>query len=145
MEDTEKVEKEYEIGVLVRKEDDIPEVRRVVEQHGGKFASDFQAKRVALAYPIKREKEAVFAFSRFKTEPTEAKRLEHDLETTNVVLRSLITVPFKISRRDAVGAGKRRMQAASRPSTSVPQSNASSSMHVLSNEALTKKIEEMLQ
>ena len=143
MEDTEKVKKEYEIGVLVRKEEDIPEVRRVVEQHGGEFAADFQAKKIALAYPIKHEKEAVFAFSRFKTEPTEAKRLENDLETTNVVLRSLITVPFKISRRDAVGAGKRRLQA-SRQSAPVPQASAPA-VHTLSNEALTKKIEEMLQ
>lgn len=129
---------------MVRKEEDIPEVKRVVEQRGGEFASDFQAKRIALAYPIEHEKDAVFAFARFKTGTAEAKQLERDLGTTSAVLRSLITVPFKISKRDAVGAGKRRMQAASRQPAPAPQSSVSS-VHVLSNEALTKKIEEMLK
>lgn len=143
MEDAEKVKKEYEIGVLVRKEEDIPEVRRAVEQHGGKFAADFQAKKIALAYRVKHEKEAVFAFSRFKAEPAEAKQLEHDLQTANIVLRSLITASFKISRRDVVGTLKKRTQA-NRQSAPVLQSTAPSA-HTLSNEALTKKIEEMLK
>jgi ribosomal protein S6 len=143
MEDTEKVEKEYEIGVLVRKEEDLPEVRRVVERHGGKFANDFQAKRIALAYPIKHEKEAIFAFTRFSAEPAEAKQLEHDLETMTVVLRPLITVRAKILRREVVAAGKKRMTT-SRPAMPVAQSSAPL-VHTLSNEALEKKIEEMLQ
>lgn len=143
MEDTEKVVKEYELGVLVRKEEDLPEVRRVVEQHGGKFANDFQVKKIALAYPIKHEKEAIFAFTRFSAEPAEAKQLERDLETTNVVLRPLITVRAKISRREVVAAGKKRMTT-SRPSVPVSQPSVPS-VHTLSNEALTKKIEEMLQ
>jgi ribosomal protein S6 len=145
MEDAEKTRKEYEIGILVRKEDDIPEMRRVVEQHGGEFASDFQAKKIALAYKIKHETEAIFASARFSAEPASVKQLEHDLTTANIVLRSLITVPFKISRRDAVGASKKRAQQAVRqPVPAVPQSGIPS-VHTLSNEALTKKIEEMLQ
>jgi ribosomal protein S6 len=144
MEETEKVKKEYEIGVLVRKEDDVPEVRRVVEQHGGVFSSEFQAKKIALAYPIKHEEEAVFAFSRFAAEPTEVKQLEFDLENVSVVLRSLITIPFKISHREAVGAGKKRSQIPLRQTSSVQQSSAPA-VHTLSNEALEKKIEEMLK
>ena len=144
MEDTEKVKKEYEIGVLVRKEEDISEVRRVVEQHGGEFAGGFQATKIALAYPIKHETEGVFAFTRFSADPAEAKQLEHDLEAAGVVLRSLITVPFKISRRDVVSAQKKRAQATTRQSAPMPQSSAPSA-HPLSNEALEKKIEEMLK
>jgi ribosomal protein S6 len=143
MEDAEKVKKEYEIGVLVRKEEDLPEVRRVVEQHGGTFANDFQAKKIALAYPVKHEKEAIFAFTRFFAEPAEAKQLERDLETVNAVLRPLITVRAKISRREVVAAGKKRMTT-SRPAAPVPQSSAPM-VHTLSNEALEKKIEEMLK
>jgi ribosomal protein S6 len=143
MEDTEKVKKEYEIGVLVKREDDIPEVRRIVEQHGGVFTTDFQAKKIALAYPIQHETEAFFAFVRFKMESAMAKQLEQDLTTANVVLRSLITVPAKISRRDAVGAMKRRAQEG-RQAAPVSPSTAPA-VHTLSNEALTKKIEEMLK
>jgi ribosomal protein S6 len=143
MEDTEKTKKDYEIGVLVRKEEDIPEVRRVVEQHSGEFMNDFQAKKIALAYPIKHETDGIFAFSRFLAEPAGAKQLEQDLKTLNVVLRSLITVHAKISRREAVGALKKRAQMTRQPApVSQP---AASSVHTLSNEALTKKIEEMLK
>ncbi len=143
MEDTEKVKKDYEIGVLVRKEDDVPEVRRIVEQHGGEFTNDFQAKKVALAYPIKHETEAVFAFSRFSAEPAGTKQLEHDLETLPIVLRSLITIHAKISRREAVGALKKRAQASRQSVQTTPA--VAPAVHTLSNEALTKKIEEMLK
>jgi ribosomal protein S6 len=145
MEETEKVKKEYEIGVLVRKEDDVPELRRVVEQHGGVFSSEFQAKKIALAYPIKHEEEAVFAFSRFAAEPTEVKQLEFDLENVSIVLRSLITIPFKISHREAVGAGKKRSQIPLRPATGAVPPSSVPAVHTLSNEALEKKIEEMLK
>jgi len=144
MEDTEIAKKEYEIGVLVRKEEDIPEVRRIVEQHGGGFTSEFQAKKIALAYPIEGETEGIFAFARFSAEPANAKQLEHDLTTANVVVRSLIVVPFKISRRDAVGASKKRAQAVRQPAPVIAPSSVPA-VHTLSNEALEKKIEEMLQ
>jgi len=143
MEAAEKVKKEYEIGVLVKREDDIPEVRRIVEQHGGVFATDFQTKKIALAYPVKRETEAFFTFARFKAESAMAKQLEEDLMAANVVLRSLIMVCPKISRRDMVGAMKKRTQENRQPTPVSP--SAASAVHTLSNEALTKKIEEMLK
>ncbi len=144
MEDTEKATKEYEIGVLVRKEDDLAHVRRFIEQHQGTIVADFQAKKIALAYPIEREEEAFFAFARFSTGPADVKQLEHDLRTENTVLRSLITIPFKMSRREAVGLSKKRNQAPARSASSASQPSAPF-VPTLSNEALEKKIEEMLK
>ena len=105
MEDAEKIKKEYELGVLVRKEEDLPEVRRVVEQHGGELSADFRAKKIALAYPIEKETEAFFAFARFSAEPASAKQLERDLGNEHVVLRSLIVIPLKIPASAAAGSG----------------------------------------
>ena len=45
MEDKEKLTKEYEIGVLVRKEEDLPAVRRIVEQHDGRVTADFRPRK----------------------------------------------------------------------------------------------------
>ncbi len=143
MEETEKIKKEYEVGILVRKEDDLAEVRRATEQHGGELTHDFQAKRIALAYSIKKEKEAIFAFCRFRAETSEVKRLEHDLGTMNVVLRSLIVIPPKTAKSDETEAGRKWNNRPSRQPAPAPETRAP--MHVLSNEALERKIEEMLK
>jgi ribosomal protein S6 len=143
MEDTGKLTKEYDIGFLVRKEEDIPAVRRMVEQHGGAVVADFRAKKLALAYPIQKETEAVFVFGRFAAEPAGAKQLEHDLGNENIVLRSLITIPFKVRAADAAGTGK-KWDRSNRPVAPAPEAK-SVATRVLSNEALEKKIEEMLK
>ncbi|MGB7958118.1 MAG: 30S ribosomal protein S6 [Minisyncoccia bacterium] len=142
MEDAEKIKKEYEIGVLVRKEDDLAEVRRVVEQHGGEFVHDFQAKKIAFAYPIEKEKEGIFAFCHFRAETAAVKQLEQDLTTAHVVLRSLIVIPARSVGSNEAEAGRVWSRPARQPA---PASEARATAHVLSNEALEKKIEEMLK
>ena len=144
MEETEKTLKEYEIGVWVRKEEDLAAVRSFIEQHRGTCTADFQAKKLALAYPIKKENEAFFAFCRFSAEPADVKQLEHDLVTEPLVLRSLVVVPFKMSHREAVGLSKKRSKQQDRPAPAAAPSHAQP-VQTLSNEALEKKIEEMLK
>lgn len=136
MEDAEKIKKEYEIGVLVRKEDDLSLVRRAVEQHGGESISDFQAKKIALSYPIEKEKEAIFAFSRFRAEAAEAKQLEHDLTTMNSVLRSLIVIPPRAGKSEGVDEAKKWNRTGR---LSIPAPEVRATTHVLSNEALEKR------
>ena len=143
MEDKEKLTKEYEIGVLVRKEEDLPEVRRAVEQHGGVMTADFRAKKIALAYPIEKESEAMFAFGLFSAEPANVKQLEQDLVTERAVLRSLIVIPFKVTASVGTGSGK-KWDRVSRPSTPTEGARTAPAQ-ILSNEALEKKIEEMLK
>jgi ribosomal protein S6 len=143
MEDGEKIKKQYEIGILVRKEDDISEVRRLVAAHEGEFVGDFQAKKIALSYPIKKEKEAVFAWCGFRASGEEVKRLEKDLRTAAAVLRSLIIISLPLSERspDMAAVEKKWVRAKREPVATEPKT----APHSLSNEALTKKIEEMLK
>jgi ribosomal protein S6 len=146
MEDTEKIQKEYEIGVLVRREEDLATVKSFMERHRAACAADFQAKKIALAYPIKKETDAFFAFCRFSAEPADVKQLERDLLTEPTVLRSLILVPFKMSHREAVGLSKKHSKSRSHPaSVATPAPSSAPFVQTLSNEALEKKIEEMLK
>ena len=142
MEDTEKVKKEYEIGVLIRKEDDIPEVRRIVEQHGGVFTTDFRAKKIALAYPIKHETEALFAFARFKRSP----RWRNNLSRISRPRMSSCVRLFGSCQNIPARYGGRHERNVLRQTGSQHQAPSSAPpVHTLSNEALTKKIEEMLK
>ena len=143
MEDMEKAQKEYEIGVLVRKEEDLAEVRRFLEQHQAVLSADFQAKKIAFAYPIEHQDDGFFAFARFSSDPAGVPQIENDLRTERAVLRSLITVPPKAATGDAAGAGKKRGVAPVRRAAAAP--SATPFVPTLSNEALEKKIEEMLQ
>jgi ribosomal protein S6 len=145
MEDKEKLTKEYEIGVLVRKEEDLPAVRRAVEQHGGAITADFRARKVALAYPIQKEENAVFAFSLFSAEPAQAKQLEQDLTTESAVLRSIIVIPFKASASAGTGTGRKWERTGRQTAPAEGARTSSAATNVLSNEALEKKIEEMLK
>lgn len=144
MEETEKIQKEYEMGVLVRKEEDLATVRAAIEQHRGIFSAEFQTKKIALAYPIEKETDGFFAFCRFSAEPADVKQLERDLLNEPMVLRSLIVVPFKMSHREAIGLSKKHGKSQGHSAPPAAPSPAPF-VQTLSNEALEKKIEEMLQ
>ena len=144
MEDMEKAQKEYEIGVLVRKEEDLAEVRRFLEQHLAVLSADFQAKKIAFAYPIEHQDDGFFAFASFSSDPAGIPQIENDLRTERSVLRSLITIPPKAATGGTAGMGKKRDSAPTRraaPAASSP----TPFVPTLSNEALEKKIEEMLK
>jgi ribosomal protein S6 len=146
MENTEKDKKNYEIAFLVKNEDDIPGVVSFLNQHDVEILTEPRAKNVALAYEIKKNKEAVFAYSTFKATAADVKNLEKDISMGNEIIRSLITsLPKKSSRSEVVEerAPERKMRT-SRPTA--PYSEAKlSSPRTLSNEALEKKIEEILK
>jgi ribosomal protein S6 len=144
METADKDQKEYELAVLVRKEEDLPAISALVKEHSGELVADFRAKRVALAYPIKKEKEAIFAYANFRSLPETAKTLEHDLNVRQDVLRSLITIPPKVKEKsEAVREMPVKKASAPRPSAGIAESKQTSGP--LSNEALEKKIEEILK
>ena len=97
--------KEYELAVLVKREEDLPGIAAVVRDHAGEITADFRAKRVALAYPIKKEKEAIFAYAHFRAIGETAKALEHDLNVRHDVLRSLVVI---LPKPDKKGTGSAR-------------------------------------
>jgi len=147
MTNEEKDKKEYELAVLVKDENDLAGIRTLLSRHGAEDISEPRAKRLGLAYEIKGITEAVFASMTFKAFGDGVKELEHDLGVRPDVVRSLvIKVPPVSTRPLPVGvlpeAPRPRPARPAFPSESRPDRPAPP--RPLSNEALEKKIEEIL-
>ncbi len=128
--------KEYELAYLVEDEARVSAPKELVRAAGGEIRNEGQASRIRLAYPVKHQTEAFFGFLQFMLEPAGAKELEKSLNADNRILRSLIITPppMKETRRPSEAPAEGRPP---RPQESRPMP--------LSNEALEKKIEEILQ
>ncbi len=144
MTNEEKDKKEYELGVLILNESDLPGVLALLAEHHAEITSEARAKRLTLAYEIKGHKEGVFASIIFKAYGDEVKALEHDLGLRADVLRALVVKTPKLSTRPAPSQAAampgerprapRAQEDPARPAAAKP----------LSNEALEKKLEEIL-
>jgi ribosomal protein S6 len=148
----EKDKKEYEIAVLVKNEEDLASVVELVRQHNAEIGAGPHAKKIALAYEIKKNKEAVFAYYAFQATSEDVKNLEHDLNTKAEVIRSLIIASPATSGAGetpttplAAGAPMRRPRITRTSPVTPSESSRPSAPRPLSNEALEKKIEEILQ
>jgi len=147
----EKDKKEYELAVLVKTEEDLAAVTALIRQHNGEMVFEFRPKKLALAYEIKKNTEAIFAYCNFHAAPEEAKALESDLNVKAEVIRFMVIAspaPAESTERQAMppGAMPRRprvMRPVSNDVAAAPAKPAPSKP--LSNEALEKKIEEILQ
>ena len=138
----EKEHKLYELALLLKNEDDAAHVAQWITQHNGEVVGEPRIKRLALAYKIKGFTEASFLSCTFRAVGADVKSFEHDLRTQPEAIRSLIMIAIPPNeRRDPLAAPafatQRRMsRPAAEPRPAAPQP--------LSNEALTKKIEELL-
>ena len=130
--------KEYEISFLTTAEEGSAAVTKLIREKGGTLTLEGGLKKIALAYKIKKETEAFFGVYRFEMDGTGVKELEKDLLVTPLILRSIIIVPPKIKPQ-----APRRDPSAPRTAPAAPEKKAGT--EVLSNEALEKKIEEILQ
>jgi ribosomal protein S6 len=146
--DEEKDKKIYELALLLTSEDDLAGAMGLVRQHQGELLAEPRAKKLALAYKIKGNTEAVFVSVLFRALPEGAKNLEHDLIAKAGVIRSMILVAPSPSEQQPVLPSQFPMQRRGRPVTTRSISTADSrpaAPRPLSNEALEKKIEEILQ
>jgi ribosomal protein S6 len=154
----EKDKKEYELAVLVATEEDLTPVVALVRSNNGEMASEPRSKKIALAYEIKKHKEGIFAYCNFKASGEDVKNLERELNRSAKVIRSLVVValpPDTESRTssDAMAApGSASAMAAQRRTRVVRSTSSTASTgeskpaapKPLSNEALEKKIAEVL-
>ncbi|HUC31103.1 MAG TPA: 30S ribosomal protein S6 [Candidatus Paceibacterota bacterium] len=150
MTNEEKDKKEYELALLLKSEDNVASVLKLVAQHNGEGASEPRAKRLQLAYEIKKHTEAVFVYFTFKAFGDDIKTLEHDLNSHADVLRFMVIASPAPAERTATSAMPPREERRSRtPSYSVApaatEAPKPAPSRPLSNEALEKKIEEILQ
>jgi ribosomal protein S6 len=144
-----KDKKEYELALLLKSEGDLAGVMTLVGQHNAEGVSEPRAKRLQLAYEIKGNTEAVFVYFTFKMFGDDIKALEHDLGTRADVLRSMVIASPAPAERTAASPMPPREERRPRtpsytpaPPSEVPRPQAP---RPLSNEALEKKIEEILQ
>ncbi len=140
--------RDYEIALLLPQEELLPNILSVLGQHKIEIKSEGQVKKIRLAYEIGGAKEAYFVFFHASAFPDSVKLLEANLKSNMQVLRFLILRLFtsKIERDEAA---KRFARPSFRPSprrsAGTPPTAESRQPSVLSNEALEKKIEEILQ
>lgn len=151
MTNEDKDKKEYELALLLKNEDNLAGVLALVGQHNGEGASEPRAKRLQLAYEIKKLNEAVFVYFTFKMFGDDMKSLESDLNVKADVLRFMVIAsPAPAERPSASLMPHDRRSSAPRtsPATHVATPSSEPKPQVsrpLSNEALEKKIEEILQ
>lgn len=156
----EKDKKEYELAVLVKTEDDLSAVSAIVKKHNGEMTAEPRAKRLAFAYEVEKIKEGVFAHCLFKAAGEDAKNLESDLNRDPMILRAMIIaspppamstdrpigVPMMPGDRGDRGGDPSHRRSRSAPRSAAPSGDAKpTASQPLSNEALEKKIEEILQ
>ncbi len=138
----------YELALLLKSEDDLASVLTLLRGHSGELVSEPRVKKLALAYKIKGNTEAVFAYATFTAFGEDAKNLEHDLGTRQEVIRFMIILaPPQPERQPSLPPsfppGRRGRPVVAR-STSFSESKPAAP-RPLSNEALEKKMEEILQ
>lgn len=132
----------YEISFLVKTEEEISGVVDFIKNHKAEILSEPVAKNIVLAYEIKKNKEAIFVYFKFTATGENVKLIENDLNLSNLVIRFLIVVlPKEVHTepRKERQIEDKKSKVAPVQRIQIKQSNAS-----LSNEALEKKIEEIL-
>lgn len=129
----------YEIGFLAKDESGVPEVLKLLNQHGATIDFEGPLKKIILAYKIRRESQAYFGYFHFKMLSSEVGTFDKDLKNKQVILRFLVVtppflkaVPFPPVRKREI-APSPQMQPISKPPPT------------LSNEELERKIDEILQ
>lgn len=145
MENTEKSDnKNYEISFLVKTEEGPAVVLRLLKQHQFDIILEGPIRKINLAYKIKKETQGYFGFFHVSGSPESLPAVNHDLSINPEILRFLfITPPF------AKSFAKSKEQAPAKPRISRPlaakvEPEVKPSVP-LSNEALERKIEEILQ
>lgn len=141
MTNEEKDKKEYELAVLVVNEADVASVVALIKEHHGEDISEPRAKHLRLEYEIKKHTEAVFVNLTFHAYGEDVKALETELNSRPNVIRSMFIASPAPSQPSVTMPPQERR--APRPAHPMPVDRPAA--RPLSNEALEKKIEEILQ
>jgi len=148
MEQAEK--RSYEIGFMARDEAGVAVLVNALKSHGGEIVLEGPVEQVPLAYKIKKQAQAHFGYLHFTMDPAQTAVLSDVLERAEGVLRFLITTPPFIKQKprpmmppDAAWSSSSPRRAAE--AAAQPEKKPAAPQLPLSNEALEKKIEEILQ
>lgn len=131
-------QKTYEVGYLLISPEAEQELARVLEQNKAGVMSVGKLSEIKLAYPIKKHQSALFGFAKFSAMPESIAPIKASLSLNSGVLRFLIIsfIPLKPSADQATEKVKSEPEIKNKE-VKVPE--------ILSNEALEKKLEEILK
>jgi ribosomal protein S6 len=135
--------KQYEISFLGKSEDIVREISDCLERHEARIISEASIKKINLSYKIKKENEAYFGYLYFECAPDKSKEIEKDLNLNTNILRFIIITPPFLKERKRFIPNESRSQS---PTPTRPAlEKRVQTQPSLTNEALEKKIEEILQ
>ena len=87
----------YEVSFLVNpniSQDDLDyllkQIKDTINRLGGKIVKDFSGKKIALAYPIKKLKQAYLYSVDFEVEPSKINEIKYHITESKPILRHLI-------------------------------------------------------
>ncbi len=143
----EKEQKKYEISFLVKNENGQQEIIKTLESHQALIIDSGNISRISLAYQIKKETGAYFGYLHFSANTDKIKNISDDLVLNQEVLKFLIiTPPIAKMIRMAGPMGSRIVKKTFQPKemekTEIKKLEPATT---LSNEALEKKLEEILK
>lgn len=134
--------KEYELAFLLKDRNTESVAENLVKQHGGEVTFKGPVTETALAYPIKKQKQAHFGYLHFTALPSEVEKMMHDANLNQAILRVLIITP-------PVGKGPVSLRASKSERNGKKSAEGASAPAVvggmLTNEALEEKLEEILK
>lgn len=135
--------KQYEIAFVLKTEDAYV-IKQALNNRGFSILNESPVNKIRLAYPIKKELQAYWGYYSFSGAPVEIKELSADLKLKPEILRFLIvSLPKKLAVR-------RERRVSARFSSVKPDEKTEKhekpayEPKILSNEALEKKLEEIL-
>lgn len=133
----------YEITFHTLTEEDGAKVRPVIEKSGGNVLYEKPVQKIRLAYKVKKQSLGFMYVIGFEMESAKVRGLSNELTLAGCVLRSMIHVvpPKKERAKEVKRSGAETAQPIQESGTKL----RSFATQTLSNEALEKKIEEILQ
>jgi len=131
----EKDRKEYEVAFIAKSEEGAHTLRKILEGHDGEVTEGASLKPAALAYKIQGERNVLFGYCRVRIAREKVAEISKELLTVADLLRFAITLPSHTKPRVKLVISEEKK---ARPAPAVPGTP-------LSNEALEKKLEEILQ
>jgi len=147
--------KNYEIGFLASSEEAAGRVADVLSEKGAKIISRAPSPRIALAYPILSHESAHFGSIVFSANGGVLPEIEGTLRMNNEILRHMVISHHEVGESRASGRFVRREDEIPRikePSAQVKElakakepKKRGAETGELTNEALEKKLEEILQ
>lgn len=138
--------KNYEIGFLAVDEADEKEVVNLLKGYKAEILHEGRAKKVKLAYPIKKQTAAHFGFVQFSLDPDLVKPLREQLKLNAKILRSLIfVIPAKQLAKAEEFKGERPEKPPKERIRQMVEEPPRKKPEIVDNELLEKKLEEILK